>query len=39
MQEPENAQLVSHNLSFESLKKLNEHGVEYCGVPGTYSLF
>ena len=29
MQEPENSQLVPHNLSFESLKKLNEHGVEY----------
>ncbi len=29
MQEPENTQLVPHNLSFESLKKLNEHGVEY----------
>src|ERR1700674_2708186 len=29
MQEPENTQLLPHNLSFESLKKLNEHGVEY----------
>ena len=29
MQEPENTQLVPHNLSFESLKKLNEHGAEY----------
>ena len=29
MQEPENTQLVPSNLSFESLKKLNEHGVEY----------
>ena len=29
MQEPENTQPVPHNLSFESLKKLNEHGVEY----------
>lgn len=29
MQEVENTQLVPHNLSFESLKKLNEHEVEY----------
>ena len=29
MQEPENTSLVPSNLSFESLKKLNEHGVEY----------
>lgn len=29
MQEPENTQLVPPNLSFESLKKLNEHAVEY----------
>jgi DNA-damage-inducible protein D len=29
MREPESSQLVPHNLSFESLKKLNEHGVEY----------
>lgn len=29
MQESQNAQLASPNLSFESLKKLNEHGIEY----------
>ncbi|MBF8263694.1 MAG: DNA-damage-inducible protein [Parachlamydiales bacterium] len=29
MQESENSQFVSNNLSFESLKKLNEHGIEY----------
>jgi DNA-damage-inducible protein D len=29
MKESENTPLVSHNLSIESLKKLNEHGVEY----------
>lgn len=29
MQEHENTSLVSSNLSFESLKKLNEHGIEY----------
>ena len=29
MQEPKNISLVPSNLSFESLKKLNEHGVEY----------
>lgn len=29
MQEPKNTELVPPNLSFESLKKLNEHGVEY----------
>lgn len=29
MQEPENTSLVTSNLSFESLKKLNEHGIEY----------
>src|SRR5262249_55197911 len=29
MQEPKNTELVPSNLSFESLKKLNEHGIEY----------
>ena len=29
MEEPKNTELVSASLSFESLKKLNEHGVEY----------
>ncbi|HSX25969.1 MAG TPA: DNA damage-inducible protein D [Chlamydiales bacterium] len=29
MENPENASLVTPNLSFESLKKFNEHGVEY----------
>ncbi len=29
MQEPTNTTLITPNLSFESLKKLNEHGVEY----------
>ena len=29
MQEPENTSLLPSNLSFESLKRLNEHGVEY----------
>jgi DNA-damage-inducible protein D len=29
MQEPKNTELVSSGLSFESLKKLNGHGVEY----------
>ena len=29
MQESENTQLVPPNLPFESLKKLNEHAVEY----------
>src|SRR5579864_455685 len=29
MKAPNNTQLIPDNLSFESLKKLNEHGVEY----------
>ena len=29
MQKPKNSELVPSSLSFESLKKLNEHGVEY----------
>ena len=29
MKEPKDAVLISSNLSFESLKKLNEHGIEY----------
>jgi DNA-damage-inducible protein D len=29
MQEPNNTELISSNLSFESLKKLNEHGIEH----------
>jgi DNA-damage-inducible protein D len=29
MQDPENALLTAPNLSFESLKQLNEHGIEY----------
>lgn len=29
MQEPNDTPLITPNLSFESLKKLNEHGVEY----------
>ncbi len=29
MQKPENIQLITDNLSFESLKKLNEYGIEY----------
>lgn len=29
MQEPHNTEIVSSSLSFESLKKLNEHGIEY----------
>ncbi len=29
MQEPENISLIPASLSFESLKKLNEHGIEY----------
>ena len=29
MQKPNNTELVPSDLSFESLKKLNEHGIEY----------
>ncbi len=29
MQEPENVLVANANLSFESLKKLNDHGTEY----------
>ncbi len=31
MQESEDTKPVTHNLSFESLKQLNEHGIEYWG--------